>query len=148
MRTEAFELSAYPNHPVLAVGAIVFNSGRVLMVRRGRPPAENLWAIPGGKVRLGESLQQSVEREVLEETGLIVRAGRPVYTFDLIERDSEGIIRFHYVIVDLCAELAGGVLQAGDDAREARWIAAEELPSLNVSRTTIDMLRDCFQFGI
>jgi len=97
---------------------------------------------------LGESLQQSAEREVLEETGLIVRAGRPVYTFDLIERDSDGIIRFHYVIVDLCAELAGGVLRAGDDAREARWIAAAELSFLNVSRTTIDMLRDCFRFGI
>ncbi|MDD2316413.1 MAG: NUDIX hydrolase [Desulfobacterales bacterium] len=148
MQTTALEFSTYPDHPVLAVGAFVFDNGRVLMVRRGRPPAENLWAIPGGKVRLGESLQKSAEREVLEETGLIICAGKPVCAFDLIEHDSDGRIRFHYVIVDLDAELAGGVLRAGDDAREARWVAAEELSFLNVSRTTIDMLRDCFRFGI
>ncbi len=137
----------YPGCPVVAVGAVVFNNGRVLLVRRGQPPSDDLWAIPGGKVRLGESLQAAAEREILEETGLTVRAGRPVHTFDVIERDDRGRVRFHYLIVDLRAEYAGGTVRAGDDAREARWIGPDEIRRLTVSPQTIDLLQREFGFG-
>ncbi|MGD9150765.1 MAG: NUDIX hydrolase, partial [Desulfobacterales bacterium] len=87
----------YPDSPRVAVGAVVFKEDRVLLVRRGQPPAENLWAIPGGSVEIGETLQQAAEREIWEETGIRIRATKPIYTFDVIERDERQGIRFHYV---------------------------------------------------
>lgn len=139
--------SAYPEHPRLAVGAVVFHAGRVLLVRRGRPPGQGQWAIPGGKVCLGETLKQAAEREILEETGVRVAAGDPVYTFDMVERDDTGRVRFHYVIVDLAAAYLGGDVRPGDDAAEARWVAAEELPALGVNTRTRELLLREFHFG-
>ena len=87
----------YPDSPLVAVGAVVFNQNRVLLVKRAKPPAQNQWAIPGGKVRLGETLQQAAEREIHEETGIIIRALKPIYTFDIIQKDRSGRIRFQGV---------------------------------------------------
>ena len=139
--------SAYPEHPRLAVGAVVFCEGRVLLVRRGRPPAEGQWAIPGGNVKLGETLKQAAQREILEETGVVIEAGEPVYTFDAVVRDDSGRVQFHYVIVDLAAEFVSGDLKAGDDAQEARWVSAEEMATLTVSPPTLDLLRSQYDFG-
>lgn len=137
----------YPRWPRVAVGAVVFRNDHVLLVRRGRPPSENVWAIPGGKVRLGESLQQAAEREILEETGIRIRAGAPVFVFDHLERDPDGRIRFHYVIVDLSAEYVEGEILAGDDALDARWVDAENLNHLAISRQTRRLLRECYGFS-
>jgi 8-oxo-dGTP diphosphatase len=130
----------YPNVPLVAVGAIVVRDGRVLLVRRGQPPSEGLWAIPGGRVELGETLQEAAEREIKEETGLTIRARNPIYTFDFILRDEAGHVRFHYVIVDLLADYVSGLVQPGDDAREARWVTPGELEGLPVNRTTLEVL--------
>lgn len=138
---------AYPDQPIAAVGAIVFKDNRVLLVRRGKPPAEDLWAIPGGRVEVGETLQDAAEREILEETGIVVRALDPVYTFDVIDRDTRGRIRFHYVIVDLIAEYIRGKPRAGDDAAAARWVPSDELSALKVSSTTRQLLTAQFNFG-
>ena len=140
--------SAYPQHPRAAVGAVVFKDDRVLLVQRGRPPAKGQWAIPGGNVKLGETLQQAAEREILEETGIIIKAGLPIYTFDAIVRDADGAVSFHYVIVDLTAGYVSGVPRPGDDARDVRWVAAHELAELSVSPRTIDLLRTKYRFGI
>lgn len=137
----------YPDFPRVAVGAVVFKDERVLLVRRGQPPAENLWAIPGGSVEIGETLQKAAEREIREETGIRIRAAEPIYSFDVIERDKKGNIRFHYVIVDLSAEYISGVLTAGDDAVEARWVSAEEITKLEVSASTLKLLKSEFNFG-
>ena len=131
----------YPDVPLVAVGAIVAKDGRVLLVRRGQPPSEGLWAIPGGRVELGETLQAAAEREIEEETGLTISAGDPVHTFDVILRDEAGRIRFHYVIVDLLAVYMSGVLQPGDDARDARWVTQDELEALPVNQTTLEVLQ-------
>ena len=139
--------SAYFQQPRPAVGAVVFKDDRVLLVQRGRPPAKGQWAIPGGNIQLGESLQAAAEREILEETGITIKAKAPVYTFDAIVRDDRGQIQFHYVIVDLAADYVKGELRPGDDAADARWVAAEELVSLNVSPPTLSLLRDRFDFG-
>jgi len=136
----------YPEYPRVAVGAVVFKNGSVLLVRRGKPPAEGVWAIPGGRVELGESLQTAAEREIREETGVRIKAGDPVFTFDVIERDAHGRVRFHYVIVDLMAEYAGGEPTAGDDSREARWISPTGLNHLSVSKTTRHLLETQFDF--
>ncbi len=141
------ENSAYCQQPRPAVGAVVFKDDRVLLVQRGRPPAKGQWAIPGGNIQLGESLQAAAEREILEETGITIRAGEPVVTFDAIVRDDRGQVQFHYVIVDLAADYVKGELRPGDDAADARWVAAEELALLNVSPPTLRLLRDRFDFG-
>ncbi len=139
--------SACPQHPRVAVGAVVFKDDRVLLVQRGSAPAKGRWAIPGGKVKLGETLQQAAEREILEETGIIIEAGHPVYTFDAIVRDADGAISFHYVIVDLAAAYVSSVPRPGDDARDVRWVASHELAALAVSPSTIELLRTRYRFG-
>jgi len=139
---------AYPNWPRVAVGAIVFKEDKVLLVLRGKPPAENLWSIPGGSVELGETLQEATEREIMEESGITIRAREPVYTFDVLERDNKGNVRFHYVIVDLAADYISGELRPGDDAVDVRWFSADEVNKLKVSEATRKLLNERFGFGL
>lgn len=137
----------YPNRPALAVGAVVFREGRILLVKRGNPPAKGVWAIPGGSVELGETLEQAAQREVLEETGIRVRAGKPVYSFESIEKDKDGQVRFHYYIVDLEAEYLDGEIRAGDDAEKAQWVALDQLDRMDVNPKTRDLLKTLYNFG-
>lgn len=131
----------YPNRPVVGVGAIVIKEGRVLLVRRGINPGKGLWAIPGGGLKLGETLQQGAEREIEEETGVVIKAGDPVYSFDFFDYDKENRLRFHYVIVDMMGEYISGEPQGGDDAQEARWLAPGDLAVLDVSVNTVRVLK-------
>ena len=137
----------YPDQPRVAVGAIVFKDDKVLLVRRGKPPARDLWAIPGGSVEICETLQQAAEREIFEETGITIKALEPIFTFDYIERDELGCARFHYVIIDLTAEYVAGEPRAGDDAAEARWVSSQEIATLKVSSKTRQLLKERFDFG-
>jgi 8-oxo-dGTP diphosphatase len=136
--------SLYPDRPRAAAGAIVFKENRVLLVLRGQPPAEKMWAVPGGSVELGETLQQAAEREVYEETGIVIQAGEPVFTFDSIVRDDSGQVQFHYVIADLIADYVSGEPRPGDDALDARWVSAQEMKTLNVNSKTVELLREKF----
>jgi len=138
----------YPESPKVGVGAIVFKDGDVLLVRRGQAPSEGLWSIPGGKVELGESLQRAVEREIFEETGITIHANEPIYTFDLVERDDAGRVKYHYVIVDLIADYVEGEIQAGDDAIDARWVSPGEIEKLKMSQMTVELLKRHFSFGL
>ncbi len=135
------ENSAYPDHPRVAVGSVVVKGDSVLLVLRGKPPSKGVWAIPGGSINLGETLQEAAEREILEETGIIIKAGKPVFTFDFVERDDTGRVRFHYVIVDLMAEYVSGEPHPGDDALNAGWISPQEIDELNVSPMTRRLLK-------
>ena len=137
----------YPSCPRVAVGGVVFKEDAVLLVKRGKAPSKGSWAIPGGSVFLGETLQAAVERELLEETGVTVRAGKPVYTFDVVDREETGRVRFHYVIVDLAAEYVSGTVRAGDDAMDARWVTLAELRGIDVNPRTLKLLRENFNFG-
>lgn len=132
----------YPDHPRVGVGAVVLREGRILLVRRGVSPARGLWAIPGGGLKLGETLQQGAEREILEETGIVIRAGAPLFTCDSFEKDAAGRLRFHYVIVDLKADYLSGDVKGGDDALEARWVSPEEVGGLPVTKTTQTLLSE------
>lgn len=130
--------------PQIGVGAVVVHQGRVLLVQRGRPPGAGLWAIPGGRQRLGETLQQAAEREIREESGIAIRAGEPIYTTEHIERDAAGAVRYHYVIVDLAAEYLGGEPRPGDDAAAARWVAWSELSALPLNTSSRVALKTLF----
>ena len=129
------------------MGAVVFKEDKVLLVLRGKPPAEKQWSIPGGCVELGETLQEAAEREITEETGIVIQAKKPIYTFDVIERDEDGHIRFHYVIVDLAADYVSGELRAGDDAVDVSWVSPKDLNNRNVSDATRKLLAQCYGFG-
>ncbi len=142
-----FSDGAFPDAPRVAVGAVVFRDDRVLLVRRGRPPAKGRWAIPGGGVRLGETLARAAEREVFEETGLRIRAKEPVFTFEIIECEENGAVRFHYLVVDVDADYIEGEPRAGDDADDARFVSAAEMQDLPVSRSTRRLLSERYGFG-
>ncbi len=132
----------YPQVPRVAVGALVIRAEAVLLVKRGKAPSDGKWAIPGGSVELGETLQQAAEREIFEETGIHIRAAEPVYTFDFIEHDKHSDIRFHYVIVDLEAEYLSGKPKPGDDADQAAWIPFAKLKGLDMNATTRTFLAE------
>jgi len=137
----------YPDAPRTAVGAVVFKDRAVLLVQRGKAPALGMWAIPGGSVQLGETLQAAAEREILEETGIVVRASEPVFVFDVIQPDEYGRVKYHYVIVDLAAEYVAGDLFPGDDAADARWVREEDLARLHINPATRRLLAEQFDFG-
>jgi 8-oxo-dGTP diphosphatase len=127
----------YPDRPIVGVGAVVMKDGKVLLVKRGIDPNKGMWAIPGGSLKLGETLQEGAEREIKEETAITIKAKEPVYSFDFFERDGDGRVRFHYVIVDMIADYVGGEAQGGDDALEARWVSQGELKDMEVSKNTL-----------
>jgi ADP-ribose pyrophosphatase len=131
----------YPVSPRAGVGAVVIREGKILLVKRATPPKIGLWAIPGGLIELGESLQAAAEREILEETGLKIRAREPVHTFDVIQKDERGAVRYHYILVDLAADYIEGEPAPGDDVSEARWLSADELRELPVSPHTLELLK-------
>jgi 8-oxo-dGTP diphosphatase len=129
-------------HAEVAVGAVVVSAGHLLLIERGRPPAVGEWSIPGGRVEPGETLQAAVEREVREETGLVVSCG-PFLGW--VERISP---EFHFVIMDFLAapnHLSEAVLpplRAGDDAAKAAWVPLTHLDTLPLVAGLRDFLRD------
>ncbi len=131
---------SYPSVPRLAVGVVVIRNGAVLLVRRAGAPGAGLWAVPGGVVELGETLAEAAEREVREETSITVRSRRAVHAFDAIERDDDGRISFHFVVVDLIADYVAGKAEAADDASAAAWFPLEDLPADEISRETLDLV--------
>lgn len=115
----------YPLAPLVGVGAVIVERGRVLLVRRGREPLKGEWSLPGGMLELGEGLEAGVVREVREETGLEVEAVELVELLDRIHREGERV-RYHYVIADYLCRVTGGVLQAASDAEAVRWVERAE----------------------
>ncbi|MGM0593879.1 MAG: NUDIX hydrolase [Pseudomonadota bacterium] len=130
--------------PQLGVGAIVVHEGCVLLVRRARAPAEGLWAIPGGRVEPGERLHEAVARELMEETGVRVAVKALAWQFEFVEREADGSLRFHYVVLDYHADYLGGELRAGDDASEARWVPFGQLRQLALTPSTEEALASLF----
>ncbi len=135
----------YPSHPKVAVGAVVIHNNCALLVKRRNPPSAGMWAIPGGCVELGETLQEAAEREIKEETGVIIKARNPVLAFDVVEPDENGRIRFHYVIVDLMADYVQGEPQPADDAEDARWFSEADLADVNINQKTHQLLTRLFK---
>lgn len=111
----------YPERPWIGIGVIVFRGDHVLLVRRGRPPRQGEWSLPGGAQRLGETAEAAARRELREETGVEVGPLRLAAVVDAMSRDAEGALRFHYTIVDYAAEWRSGEARPGGDAAEVAW---------------------------
>lgn len=134
----------FPTRPIVGVGAVIIDAERVLVVRRGRPPLEGEWSLPGGAVEVGETLTAALQREVLEETGLIVAVGPMIEVLDRIHLLPDGSVEYHYVLVDSVCTVVAGHLRPESDVSEARWVTRSELPALAVAPLTISVIDKAF----
>jgi len=125
----------YPNRPILGVGAIIICDGKILLEKRKYAPGKGKWTIPGGLVELGESTEQTVIREVKEETGLNVAEPEHIDIVDNVIRDENGDVKYHFVILDYFVKLKGGVLKAASDAEELRWVPLIEVEKYDLTKT-------------
>ena len=123
----------YPERPIVGVGAVIVDAGKVVLVRRRFEPLAGQWSLPGGSLELGETLELGAAREALEETGLQVEVGPIVEVFDRIMLDEERRVRYHFVLVDYLCRPVGGVLQAGSDADDAVLVAPASLGAYDLT---------------
>jgi ADP-ribose pyrophosphatase YjhB (NUDIX family) len=130
----------YPARPIVGVGAVVVDDDRVLLIKRKYEPLALRWSLPGGGLEVGERLEVGVARELLEETGLIVRVGPVIEVFDRILRDDDGRVKYHFVLVDYLCVAVGGSLQAGDDVSEAEWVRFDALAPYQLTDKTIEII--------
>ena len=131
----------FPDRPIVGVGAAIVNDDRVLLVRRGHPPLQGEWSLPGGVVELGETLTSAVGREVAEETGLTVTVGPVLEVLDRVQRAADGRVEYHFVIIDYFCAVAAGTATAGSDAEDVRWATEEELAAFRLSDAASVVLR-------
>jgi ADP-ribose pyrophosphatase YjhB (NUDIX family) len=117
----------------VGVGVIAFRGEEVLLVRRGKPPRIGMWSLPGGAQHVGERTEDAARRELLEEASIEVGALELAAVIDAVNRDEEGRVRFHYTIVDYCAEWVAGEAQPGDDVQEVAWAAPDALHGFDLT---------------
>ena len=147
--------------PVVGVGGVVIRDGRALLIRRGTPPLEGHWSIPGGRVEWGETIEQAVVRELKEETGLDARV---IALIEIVERIFDDELhfagepppatsaaraaslspQFHFIILDYYCEAAAGDAHAGGDAREVAWAGEDELPRYHLTDAALRVIRRAF----
>ena len=130
----------YPSHPRVGVAAVVLRDSQVLLVQRGREPGKGSWGLPGGMLKLGETLAEGARREVMEECGVEIEVGPLVAVFEPMQRDEDGRMRFHYVVVDYLARYLSGEPRAGDDADDARWVDLDALERLPMRKETREVI--------
>ena len=125
----------YPSQPIVGVGAVIICNGKILLEKRKNEPGKGKWSVPGGLVELGESVEQTVMREVEEETGLEVEKPEHIDVVDNIIRDESGRVKYHFVIIDYFMKLKGGTLKAASDAEELRWVTFDEVERYALTKT-------------
>lgn len=138
------ESREYPARPIVGVGGVVIRDGRVLLIRRARPPLQGEWSIPGGGLDVGETIAEGVRRELIEETGIEVRVLDHIETFERIMQDDAGKVKYHYVILDYFCEAVSGELRAGGDASDAAWVAERELADYKLRETALRVIAKAF----
>jgi 8-oxo-dGTP diphosphatase len=143
----------YPDRPLVGVGGVVIDHERVLLIRRGGPPLEGQWSIPGGMLELGETLEQGVARELAEETGLEVNVVELIEALQRIIPAPPGADgapgdvarpQYHFVLLDYLCEARGGALRAGSDAKELAWAREDELAKFELHALATRVVRKAF----
>jgi 8-oxo-dGTP diphosphatase len=141
----------YPEKPMVGIGGVIIDRGRTLLIRRGSEPLRGEWSIPGGSLELGETLEEGVVRELLEETGVHVRVLELIEVFDRIYLDDAATgggnrkkPRFHYVIVDYLCERVSGEPRAGSDVTDVAFASEQELAKFGLTETATRILKKAF----
>ena len=135
---------SYPSRPYLAVSAAIIRDGKVLIVRRARPPARGVYTLPGGGVEVGENLHEAVAREVREETGLAVEPVALAGYREAIARDADGKVERHFVILPFAARLIAGEIALNEELAEARWLVPSELAGLKTTEGLAEIVRAAY----
>jgi ADP-ribose pyrophosphatase YjhB (NUDIX family) len=142
----------YPDAPRVGVGAVILDGDRVLLVKRGQPPSQGKWSIPGGLVHLGERIEDAVRREVEEECGVQVRVLDLCGVIDRVrlapaDDGAAPRVHYHYVIIDYVASIESGVPRAGSDAAEVRWVPIREVEAYDTTDGLADMVHRAVRLG-
>ena len=135
----------YPKHPLVGVGALIFEGDRILLAERGKEPLKGWWSLPGGLVETGETLRDAVCREVLEETGLVVEPTGLFEIFERIMRDGAGAAEYHYVLIDYVCRITGGSLAPGDDVSRVEWVRQDDLGSYRITEGTLGVIEKAWR---
>jgi 8-oxo-dGTP diphosphatase len=127
--------SLNPSKPIVGVGAIVIRHGKILLEKRSNDPGKGKWSVPGGKVEIGETLEQTVIREVKEETGLTVRAPVIIDAVSQISLDKKGEVKYHFVIIDYLVSYERGEAQAASDAAALEWVPLDGVEEKDLTKS-------------
>ncbi len=138
----------HPDRPIVAVGAVIVDGNRVLLVKRGQEPLRGAWTLPGGAVEVGETLDAALAREVLEETGLSVEVGPVVEVLDRVQFDADGRVEYHYVIIDYVCRAFAGFAVCGSDAQDVRWVPIADLAELRVAPKAIAVIHKALELSL
>jgi mutator protein MutT len=135
---------AYPERPIVAVGAVIIDGDRVLLVKRANEPLKGEWSLPGGAVEVGESLEAALMREVREETCLDVIVGPVIEVLDRIRVDEADRVEYHYVIIDYLCRPQGGTAACGSDADDVQWADRGDLPAYHLTPAAAAVIEKAF----
>lgn len=139
------ETRQYPNRPFLAVSAAIIRDGRVLIVRRARPPASGVFTLPGGVVEAGETLHQALVREIKEETAIAIEPVALAGHREMIAHDATGKVERHFIILAFAARWLSGEPKLNEELAEARWVRPEEIAPLKTTEGLSEIIAAAFE---
>jgi ADP-ribose pyrophosphatase YjhB (NUDIX family) len=140
----------YPPRPILAASLAVFRDGKVLIASRTAPPAQALFSLPGGVVEIGETLQDAALREVMEEVGVAAEIVGFVDHAEVIQRESDGRIKRHFVITCFAGRWISGEGHTSAEAGAVLWVDPDAMGSIPTTKglpTTLRKAKAVFEGG-
>lgn len=135
----------YPKRPVLGIGALIFKRNRILLVERGKEPLKGFWSLPGGALETGELLEDGIRREVLEETGLVVKPLEVITIFERLMPDAEGRTEYHYVLIDYMCRVISGEAAPASDVSALCWVDEKDVPGYRLTEGTLGVIQKAFR---
>ena len=136
----------YPSRPLVGAGALVHDGRKkILLVKRKFPPNARKWALPGGLVELGERVEDTVTREIREETGLDIALERLLDVATDIHLDTKGKTRYHYVLIDYLARMVKGEVNLNVESSNYGWFTYEQSAKLKMSKNTRSVIARYFE---
>ena len=136
----------YRDFPILTVGGIIFIDNKAVLIKRKHPPEAGRWTIPGGRIRVGERIDDALKREILEETGIEIEVKRLVEVAEKVVRDDNDRIQYHYIILDYLCEFVSGKINASSDAEEVRTVNMEDIDELDLIDGTKEVITKGYEF--